>query len=62
MTLFSDLMANLSLHQYQFPTSEDYKGAAVAIRRLQDTYNLTTAAIARGQVGTSGLFLSSKSH
>ena len=59
---FSDLIANLSVHQNQFPSSEDFRGAAFALGRLQDTYSLTTAAIARGQVGNGSLLLTSKSH
>ena len=61
-TQFSDLIANLSVQRDQFPSSEDFRGAAVALGRLQDTYNLTTAAIARGQVGNGSLLLTSKSH
>ena len=61
-TQFSDLIANLSVHRDRFPSSVDFRGAAVALGRLQDTYNLTTAAIARGQVGNGSLLLTSKSH
>lgn len=34
----------------KFPVSEDLNGAAVAITRLQDTYQLETADIARGDL------------
>jgi prolyl 4-hydroxylase len=33
-----------------FPSAEDLSGAAAALIRLQDTYQLETAAIARGQI------------
>lgn len=33
-----------------FPSAEDLSGAAAALIRLQDTYQLDTAAIARGQI------------
>jgi len=32
----------------KFPTDEDLNGAAVALMRLQDTYKLETAQVARG--------------
>lgn len=34
----------------KFPTDEDLNGAAVALTRLQDTYNLETASLARGEL------------
>lgn len=34
----------------KFPTNEDLSGAAVALTRLQDTYNLDTQSIARGEL------------
>lgn len=34
----------------EFPTNEDLSGAAVALTRLQDTYNLDTQSIARGEL------------
>lgn len=34
----------------KFPTDEDLNGAAVALTRLQDTYNLDTASVARGEL------------
>uniref|UniRef100_A0A1B0CQR2 procollagen-proline 4-dioxygenase n=1 Tax=Lutzomyia longipalpis TaxID=7200 RepID=A0A1B0CQR2_LUTLO len=33
-----------------FPTEEDLNGAAVALMRLQDTYKLDTASVARGEL------------
>lgn len=37
-------------NQLKFPSDEDLNGAAVALMRLQDTYKLDTASIARGQL------------
>lgn len=34
----------------KFPSDEDLNGAAVALTRLQDTYRLSTASIARGEL------------
>ncbi|XP_055612351.1 uncharacterized protein LOC129758762 [Uranotaenia lowii] len=34
----------------KFPSDEDLNGAAVALMRLQDTYNLDTASVARGEL------------
>lgn len=34
----------------KFPSDEDLNGAAVALMRLQDTYKLETASIARGEL------------
>ncbi|CAD7090460.1 unnamed protein product [Hermetia illucens] len=34
----------------KFPTDEDLNGAAVALMRLQDTYNLDTSSVARGEL------------
>lgn len=34
----------------KFPSDEDLNGAAVALMRLQDTYNLETASVARGEL------------
>ncbi|XP_039275487.1 prolyl 4-hydroxylase subunit alpha-2 [Nilaparvata lugens] len=34
----------------KFPTEEDLSGAATALMRLQDTYQLDTASVARGQL------------
>jgi prolyl 4-hydroxylase len=33
-----------------FPSDEDLNGAAVALTRLQDTYNLNTHALAEGEI------------
>lgn len=37
-------------NQLKFPSDEDLNGAAVALMRLQDTYQLETASIARGEL------------
>jgi prolyl 4-hydroxylase len=34
-------MSLLSLNKYRFPSKDDYKGAVIAIMRLQDTYLIT---------------------
>lgn len=34
----------------KFPSDEDLNGAAAALIRLQDTYDLDTASIARGEL------------
>ena len=34
----------------RWPDEEDLNGAATALMRLQDTYNLDTAQLARGQI------------
>lgn len=34
----------------RWPDEEDLNGAAVALMRLQDTYKLDTAQLARGQI------------
>lgn len=37
-------------HILKFPSDEDLNGAAVALMRLQDTYNLDTSSVARGEL------------
>lgn len=39
-----------SRNDLKFPTDEDLNGAAVALIRLQDTYKLDTAQVARGML------------
>lgn len=34
----------------KFPTDEDLNGAAIALTRLQDTYNLDTTSLASGEL------------
>lgn len=51
-TQFSDYMANITFikENMKFPNYEDLNGAAVALTRLQDTYNLETSSLARGEL------------
>ena len=51
-----DLMANISMNRYRFPSKEDYSGAITAIHRLQDTYQLQPSVIASGKLGSSSAF------
>ncbi|XP_031337865.1 prolyl 4-hydroxylase subunit alpha-1 isoform X4 [Photinus pyralis] len=52
MQLGHDYLKNISMYReyLKFPTDEDLNGAAVALTRLQDTYNLDTSALARGEL------------
>lgn len=45
-------MKNLTQYRslLKFPTDEDLTGAATALIRLQDTYKLDTASVARGEL------------
>lgn len=46
-----DFTSNLtSKKEFKFPSEEDLNGAAVALIRLQDTYNLDAASLARGEL------------
>lgn len=36
--------------ELKFPTEEDLNGAAVALTRLQDTYDLDTESLAEGKL------------
>ena len=44
-------MANISLNRYQFPADEDFNGAATALHRLQDTYNVPAIEMAKAKLG-----------
>ncbi|XP_030369739.1 prolyl 4-hydroxylase subunit alpha-1 [Scaptodrosophila lebanonensis] len=48
----TDFLQNLTQYRnvLKFPSDEDLNGAAVALLRLQDTYQLETASVARGQL------------
>ncbi|XP_023930564.1 prolyl 4-hydroxylase subunit alpha-1 isoform X5 [Lingula anatina] len=46
----TDLIARLHNRGSEFPVQEDFEGAATALLRLQDTYNLPTAQIAKGEL------------
>ena len=45
-------MENITKHRtiLKFPSDEDLNGAAAALVRLQDTYNLETSSVARGEL------------
>ena len=43
-------MEELSPTLAYFPTDEDMTGAATALLRLQDTYELSTDKLARGEI------------
>lgn len=48
----SDFLENVTNYRdvLKFPSDEDLNGAAVALMRLQDTYKLDTASVARGEL------------
>ncbi|XP_055848271.1 prolyl 4-hydroxylase subunit alpha-1-like [Episyrphus balteatus] len=48
----SEFLKNITNYRtvLKFPSDEDLNGAAVALMRLQDTYNLDTSSVARGQL------------
>ncbi|XP_022906186.2 prolyl 4-hydroxylase subunit alpha-1 [Onthophagus taurus] len=48
----NDFIANLTAYRdyLKFPSDEDLNGAAVALTRLQDTYQLDTSSLARGEL------------
>ncbi|XP_040218229.1 prolyl 4-hydroxylase subunit alpha-1 isoform X2 [Rana temporaria] len=43
-------ISNLTIQRQSFPTDEDQTGAAKALIRLQDTYNLDTDTLSRGNL------------
>lgn len=47
-----EYLKNVTMHKtfLTFPSDEDLNGAAIALIRLQDTYGLDTASIARGEL------------
>ena len=47
-----DFLTNITNYRniLKFPSDEDLNGAAVALMRLQDTYNLDTSSLARGEL------------
>ncbi|KAK9505080.1 hypothetical protein O3M35_009222 [Rhynocoris fuscipes] len=49
---FTDAMMNMTeIRKYmKTPTDEDLTGAAIALIRLQDTYNMDTASVAKGEL------------
>ncbi|KAK9871119.1 hypothetical protein WA026_011403 [Henosepilachna vigintioctopunctata] len=48
----ADYMSNITYikENMKFPTPEDLNGAAMALTRLQDTYQLDTSSLARGEL------------
>ncbi|XP_076459710.1 prolyl 4-hydroxylase subunit alpha-1-like isoform X2 [Babylonia areolata] len=48
---WQELNTELQYIRQDLPTTEDLTGAAVALMRLQDTYNLDTSTIAHGSIG-----------
>lgn len=48
--LFQGFISNLTLQRQYFPNDEDQVGAAKALLRLQDTYNLDTDTISKGNL------------
>lgn len=63
--MFLETLQNITVMRetLKFPTEEDLTGAAVALMRLQDTYQLETSSLARGELNgvqystqLSGLF------
>ncbi|XP_065087046.1 prolyl 4-hydroxylase subunit alpha-1-like [Ochlerotatus camptorhynchus] len=48
----SEFLVNVTNYRdvLKFPSDEDLNGAAVALMRLQDTYKLDTASVARGEL------------
>lgn len=43
-------ISNMSTHRQYFPDEEDETGAAKALMRLQDTYQLDSEAFSRGKL------------
>lgn len=52
LTLSIDFVQNITQYRnvLKFPSDEDLNGAAVALLRLQDTYQLDTSSVARGKL------------
>lgn len=51
-TLFlsAGFISNMSVHRQYFPDEEDQTGAAKALMRLQDTYQLDSEAFSKGML------------
>ncbi|XP_036443399.1 prolyl 4-hydroxylase subunit alpha-2 isoform X1 [Colossoma macropomum] len=47
-------ISNISVHRQYFPDEEDEKGAAKALMRLQDTYNLDSESFSKGKLPGQG--------
>lgn len=48
--LLSEFISNMSTHRQYFPQPEDETGAAKALMRLQDTYQLDSEAFSMGKL------------
>ena len=48
---FAEVAASIDIKRQQLPDYEDLNGAAAALLRLQDTYQLDASDIARGELG-----------
>lgn len=46
-----EVAATIDIKRQQLPDYEDLNGAAAALLRLQDTYQLDASEIARGELG-----------
>lgn len=49
-------ISNISVHRQFFPDQEDEKGAAKALMRLQDTYNLDSESFSKGKLPGQGQY------
>lgn len=47
---FPGFISNMTIQRQFFPNDEDQTGAAKALLRLQDTYNLDTDTLSRGNL------------
>lgn len=50
MFLSAGFISNMSVHRQYFPDEEDQTGAAKALMRLQDTYQLDSEAFSKGML------------
>lgn len=50
-------MSNLTIQRQHFPNDDDQVGAAKALMRLQDTYQLDTSSISSGRLPGQSLLL-----
>lgn len=52
LSCLADFVQNITQYRnvLKFPSDEDLTGAAVALLRLQDTYQLDTSSVARGKL------------
>lgn len=50
LTFCPGFVSNMSVHRQYFPDEEDETGAAKALMRLQDTYQLDSEAFSKGKL------------